>query len=175
MSLFGSSPPENQGGSSRSFAINNTSRSSLFDDDEPPRSRSATSALFADDDESGGSSPWDMPTPRKQKTRADVIRNLLPPSDVPNSYVEIFDKVVQEDGSGSRVTSGGVARTLADAKLGADEQARIMGIVAPSGGDSDAGLGRSEFNVLLALIGLAQEGNNGELSLDSVDERRQSE
>lgn len=136
--------------------------------------KSTSTALFADDDAGSDSSPWDLPTPRKHHTRADLIRNLLASSDVPDSYVEVFDAVSREDGSGGRITSGGVARTLAAAKLGADAQARIMGIVVPPGGGSEGiSLERGEFNVLLALIGLAQEGET--VSLDGVDERRRSE
>lgn len=170
MSLFGSSPPADHSGLGASTSFAN-SRSSLFDD-EPPMTRSTSSALFADDD-SGASSPWDMPTPRKQTTRADLIRALLPPSDVPDSYVSAFDAVARGDGQGGRITAGGVAQTLAAARLGADEHARVMSVLAPlqsSGGELS--LGRSEFNVLLALIGLAQEGEI--ISLDGVDERRRS-
>jgi sorting nexin-8 len=135
--------------------------------------RSNSNSLFADDDfgNDGAASPWDLPTPRKQQSRADVMRNLLPTSDVPDTYVEVFDAIVREDGAAGKVGAGGVARTLAAAKLGADEQSRIMSIVAPSGGE--VALGRGEFNCLLALIGLAQEGEA--VSLDTVDERRKSE
>ncbi|KAK0736400.1 hypothetical protein B0T21DRAFT_179371 [Apiosordaria backusii] len=169
MSLFGSSPPEASSGIGSSHFAN--SKSSLFDD-ESPMTKSTSTALFADDDPGSDSSPWDMPTPRKHHTRADLIRNLLPPSDVPDSYVEAFDAVSREDGSGGRITSGGIARTLAAAKLGADAQARIMGILVPPGGNEGISLDRGEFNVLLALIGLAQEGET--VSLDGVDERRRS-
>lgn len=168
MSLFGSSPPE------ESPHLRSDSRSSLFED-EPPMTKSTSTALFVDDDP-GSDSPWDMPTPRKQQTRTDLVRSLLPSSDVPDSYLETFDSIVAEDGSGGRITSGGVARTLAAAKLGADAQARIMGIVVPGGhGDSDGAgpLDRNQFNVLLALIGLAQEGEV--VGLDTVDERRRSQ
>jgi len=168
MSLFGSSPPEEAAADVLPSNFTD-SRASLFED-EPPMTKSTTSALFADDD-SSPSTPWDLPTPRKQQSRGDLIRSLLPPSDVPDAYIETFDAVLSEAGDGSRVTSGGVARTLAAAKLGADEQARIMGILAPAGG-GDITLGRNEFNVLLALIGLAQEGEG--VTLDGVDERRRS-
>lgn len=134
--------------------------------------KSTSSALFQDDDPSGPASPWDLPTPRKQKSRADLLRSLLPTSDVPESYIEIFDAVVRDSGSGGRITSGGVARTLSAAHVSADEQARIMAIIAPNGG-GDVSLGRNEFNALLALIGLAQEGEDP--NLDSVDERRRSQ
>ena len=134
--------------------------------------KSTTSALFADD-ESGPASPWDLPTPRKQQTRADLIRSLLPSSDVPDSYIAAFDAVVRDDGSDNRVTSGGLARTLAAARLSADDQARIMGILAPRGSSENVSLDRNEFNVLLALVGLAQEGEG--VTLDSVDERRHRE
>ncbi|KAK4164011.1 hypothetical protein QBC43DRAFT_211728 [Cladorrhinum sp. PSN259] len=170
MSLFGSSPPDSSSSAIGSTNLAQHSKSSLFED-ESPMTKSTTTALFADDDP-GSDSPWDMPTPRKQQTRSELIRTLLPPSDVPESYVETFDAVVREDGSDGRVTSGGIARTLAAAKLGADAQARIMGIVVPSGSSEEFTLGRGEFNVLLALIGLAQEGET--VSLDGVDERRRS-
>ena len=178
MSLFGSSPPADEPAPFKPAATKTaastpgTHSASLFHDDDRPAPRSSSAALFADDDDgSGHSSPWDMPTPRKHQTRADLIRNLLSPADVPELYIDVFDRVVEHDGRAGRVTSGGIARTLAAGKLGADEQARIMGLVAPSGG-GEPSLGRPEFNVLLALIGLAQEGEA--ISLDGVDERRRS-
>jgi sorting nexin-8 len=97
-----------------------------------------------------------------------MLKDLLPPGEVPESYVEAFDAVLGEDSGATngRISTAGVTRTMAAAKLAADEQARIAGLVSPTEG----GLGRGEFNVLLALIGLAQEGEM--VSLDSVDERR---
>ncbi|KAK6949771.1 Sorting nexin mvp1 [Daldinia eschscholtzii] len=167
MSLFGTSPP-NEAPSSGNPSM---ARSSLFDDDGP-MTRSTSDTLFNDDDfaGSGRASPWDMPTPRKQQSRADLLRRLLDGVDVPDSYIEAFDRAVQEDGSAGNVTSSGVTKTLAAAKLGADDQAQIMGILAPAG-DLDP-IGRNEFNVLMALIGLAQEGES--ISLDGVDERRRN-
>jgi len=170
MSLFGSSPSDDAAPVATANAFSD-SRSSLFED-EPPMTKSTTSALFADD-ESGPASPWDLPTPRKQQTRADLIRNLLPASEVPETYIAAFDTVVHDDGSGNRVTSGGLARTLAAARLSADDQARIMGILVPGGSSEHVSLGRNEFNVLLALVGLAQEGEG--VTLDGVDERRRRE
>ncbi|KAI0097113.1 hypothetical protein F4814DRAFT_443202 [Daldinia grandis] len=146
------------------------SRTSLFDDDDP-MTRSTSDTLFNDDDfGSGRASPWDMPTPRKQQSRADLLRRLLDGVDVPDSYIEAFDRAVQEDGSAGKVTSSGVTKMLAAAKLGADAQAQIMGILAPAGSLNT--IGRNEFNVLIALIGLAQEGES--ISLDGVDERRRN-
>lgn len=134
-----------------------------------PQSQSQSNSIFQDD--SGAGSPWDMPTPRKQQSRADVLRSLLPASDAPDSYIETFDNVVRDDGAGGKISFGGIMRVLAAAKLDADAQAKIMNIIAPGGGD--VALGRNEFNVLLGLIGLAQEGET--VSLDSIDERRTSE
>lgn len=132
--------------------------------------RSTTTALFADDD--ANDSPWDIPAPKKPQTRAELIRNLLPPSLIPDSYIEAFDKVFSEDGKAGKITAAGVTKTLAAAKLGADAQAKIMSIVGPENGSEELALDRSQFNVLLALIGLAQEGEP--ISLDGVDERRRS-
>ncbi|KAL2189265.1 hypothetical protein L209DRAFT_802696 [Thermothelomyces heterothallicus CBS 203.75] len=166
MSLFGTPSPEGSP-DVRSSNFGN-GRPSLFED-EPPMTRSTTTALFADDD-AGSDSPWDMPTPRRQQTRADVLRNLLANSTVPDSYIDVYEKMVAEDGSAGSISAGGVAKTLAAAKLGADDQARIMSIVAPGGSAEDVSLDRNQFSVLLALIGLAQEGEP--VSLDTVDERR---
>ena len=133
--------------------------------------KSQSDNLFNDDDmaASGTHSPWDMPTPRKQQSRADLLRTLLSGVEVPNSYIEAFDAAVREDGAGGgKVAAAGVAKVLASAKLDADHQAQIRRILAPGGEDVE--LGRDAFNVLLALIGLAQEGDY--LSLDAVDERR---
>ncbi|PTD11123.1 Sorting nexin mvp1 [Fusarium culmorum] len=163
MSLFGSSPTEDSPALSPPGPARRGG-SGLFDEESASK---PSNSLFADDDDSQDS-PWDMPTPRKQQSRADLIRSLLAGSDVPDSYIEIFDTVVREDGSGGQVTSGGIAKLFATARLGADAQARIMSLVAPGGGDIK--LGRNEFNVLLALVGLAQEGEI--ISLDGVDERR---
>lgn len=141
--------------------------------DAEPASKHSSNSLFADDEhDDAGGSPWGMPTPRKQKSRADLVRNLLPASDVPESYIEVFDVFVREDGSSGRITSAGVAKLFAAARLGADAdtQRNIMSLVARGG--HDVSLGRDEFNVLLALVGLAQEGEI--ISLDSVDERRRS-
>ncbi|KAL8403484.1 hypothetical protein RB594_008659 [Gaeumannomyces avenae] len=181
MSLFGASPPKGEEPSmSDSFA---RSRHSLFDDDDPNPS---SNSLFADDDDpSRTSSPWDMPTPRKQ-TRTELLRNLLPAADVPDYYIEAFDAVLrvrpqEESSSGDdapvkataqagRVGPEGLMRALSAAKIGPEQSSRILGIVAPSGGEPE--LGRNEFNVFLALIGLAQEKET--ISLDGVDERRRS-
>lgn len=167
MSLFGTSPTDD------SPALGNSamgkSRNSLFDDDNP-MTRSTSDTLFDDDvGESGDASPWDMPTPRKQRTRADLLNGLLADVSIPDSYIETFDGALADDAAGGKVAASGITKILASAKLSADDQARIMSILAPAG--DAAALGRNEFNVLLALIGLAQEGET--VSLDGVDERRQ--
>ncbi|KAM3084544.1 Sorting nexin mvp1 [Clarireedia jacksonii] len=157
MSLFG-----------ESVAAPNPSKSrlSLFDDDSP----TPGSSLFADDDDVSGGSPWDMPAPKKA-AREDLLKNLLPTSDAPDSYVDIFDEVLKEgNDAGGMLSSAGVAKVLSAAKLGADDQSRIMTIIAPNGQLHD--ISRNEFNVVLALIGLAQEGED--ITLDGVDERRRN-
>ena len=191
MSLFGSTPPDHDGGEPTMASTPRRQTKArgggggcgggggggLFDEQSSSQRTSSSNGLFDDHDGGGGggddSSPWDMPTPRRQRSRADVIRNLLPPSDVPDTYIETFDAVLRDDdgGSGGRVTSGGVAKLFANARLGPEAQARIMSLVAPGDG-SDVSLGRNEFNVVLALVGLAQEGDI--ISLDGVDERRAS-
>jgi sorting nexin-8 len=162
MSLFGTSPEDSGAAAAKS-------RLSLFDD-EPSPAPGAKSSLF-DDDNVPGMSPWGMPTPKKAP-RGELIKILLPASDVPDSYIDIFDNVLKSgDGEGGKISSSGISRVLSAGNLEADDQARIMNIIAPGG--QSTSLGRNEFNVLLALIGLAQERED--ISLDGVDERRRSQ
>lgn len=163
MSLFGTSPDE-----SSATPISSKARNSLFDD-EPSPAPGLKSSLFADDD-GPGSSPWGMPMPKKAG-RGELIRNLLPSSDVPGSYVGTFDNVFNGgDGQGGNIAWPGIAKVLSAGRLSADDQVKITNLISPGG--QQTSLGRNEFNVLLALIGLAQEGED--ITLDSVDERRRS-
>ncbi|KAM3468703.1 hypothetical protein MY5147_007672 [Beauveria neobassiana] len=175
MSLFGTSPIEENAPSTP-----NRSRggggAALFDNDTVPSLGSG--GLFVNDEHHGtgghgndADSPWDMPTPRKHQSRSELIRNLLPASDVPESYITTFDAVLRQHGDAAgRVTAAGIADVFATARIDADAQASIMALLAAGGNASDLTLGRGEFNVLLALAGLAQEGDI--ISLDGVDERR---
>ena len=152
MSLFGTSPPPPR-----------QTKSSLFDDE--PGTKSAGSGLFADEDENAGGSPWDFPNPKKNKAHRNVVKTLLTATDVPDAYIDVFDSLSEGNGA---VEPDQIRQLLVDGSVGAAEQAKIIDII---GGSSEA-LARPEFNVLLALIGLAQERD--ELSLDAVDERRTS-
>jgi sorting nexin-8 len=143
-------------------------QSGLFDDDPKPAGRAGNS-LFADD--AGDDSPWGFPTPKKA-ARGSLIKSLLPAEDVPESYIDAYDALLEH---GERVGSGlsldSVKKLLADSELPDETQSKILEIVSQPGQES-AGVGRSEFNVLFALIGLAQEGDD--TTLDSVDERKKS-
>lgn len=169
MSLFGSSPSEESAMPSHSKDKPSAGSSGgLFD--EPSSSRQSSNGLF---DADGDDSPWSMPAPRKQKSRADMVRNLLPGDEVPESYIETFETMKRESGK-TGINSDGVYQVFAAARLHEPAtQKRIMSLVAPDGLDGeDKYIGRDEFNVLLALVGLAQEGEV--ISLDGVDERRRS-
>ncbi|KAL1296544.1 hypothetical protein AAFC00_000049 [Neodothiora populina] len=153
MSLFGTSPP----------SVQQASKSSLFDD-EPGAKSSGSGGLFDDDDDTAaGGSPWDFPNPKKNSARRNVIKTLLPATDVPEAYIDAFDVLSAETGG---VEPEQIRSLLVDGRLGAAEQAKIIDMI---GGSAEV-LGRPELNVLLALIGLAQEGED--LSLDAVDERK---
>ncbi|KAJ5760308.1 hypothetical protein N7520_007464 [Penicillium odoratum] len=160
MSLFGTSP---EGPS----AAAQGSKSSLFADDSARESPS----LFADDDGDDSSSPWRQNNTAKRTARRDLVRTLLPATDVPESYVDAYDLVLN---SGDRVGSGvgltSVREILSSSGLSASDQGRILNLVVSADHESSGGLGRAEFNVLLALIGLGQEGED--LSFDTVDDHR---
>ena len=113
-----------------------------------------------------------MPTPKKT-ARQNMVKNLLPANDVPESYVDAYDAVLKaNDKTGMGVSLTGMKNVLQSSNLSSDDQSRILNFVVPGGQENINGLGRSEFNVLLALIGLGQEGED--ISLDGVDERKRS-
>ncbi|KAH7083617.1 sorting nexin-like protein mvp1 [Paraphoma chrysanthemicola] len=144
--------------------------SSLFDDDPKPAAKTGNS-LFADDLDSSDS-PWSLPTPKKTG-RGALVKSLLPASDVPDAYIDAFDAVLAAgDRAGSGISIEGARKLLRASGVSSDTQAKILEIVSQPGQEG-AGLGRNEFNVLFALVGLSQEGEDV-LTLDSVDERRQS-
>lgn len=161
MSLFGTSPD--------APAIQ--SKSSLFDDEPPARTGAKQgSGLFADSANDDGDSPWGFIAPKKQG-RGNPVKTLLPANDVPESYIDAFDALLDSgERFGSGLGLGAIKKLLGGTGLSPEEQSSILRIVAPSGQDEGSGFGRAECNVLLALIGLAQEGE--EATLDGVDERR---
>ncbi|KAL8717867.1 MAG: hypothetical protein Q9225_004936 [Loekoesia sp. 1 TL-2023] len=164
MSLFGSSPPEDP-----SQATREGKTQSLFDNE---RKTGATNSSIFDDGDGSGPSPWEMPTPKKS-AKSNMIKTLLPTTTVPESYVDAFD-IIHESGYGdgaSSITLAGARKIFEESGVDADEQDKIINIV--TGGQEPSGrLGRNEFNVLVALIGLAQE--HDEATLDGVDERRRN-
>lgn len=166
MSLFGTSPEEPS-------AVSSTQRSkaSLFAD-EPT---AGSSSLFADDTgDDSSSSPWNPQNNTAKRTaRRDIVRTLLPATDVPESYVDAYDLILN---SGDRVGSGvgltSIREILSSSSLTASDQGKILNLVVSGDQETSGGLGRPEFNVLLALIGLAQVGED--LSFDAVDDHRKS-
>ena len=165
MSLFGSSPD----GPASTDPVTQPQSKSLFDDEQVPVS-TANQSLFADNTDDDKNSPWGLPTSKKP-ARGDLIRTLLPADEVPESYIDAFDTILDSrHRSGSGISLEGVKAVLASSGVGSGEQEGILKLVTSSGNESE--LGRNEFNVLLALIGLGQEGE--EVTLDSVDERRKS-
>lgn len=142
--------------------------SSLFDDDPKPAGRTGGNSLFADDID-GGDSPWAFPTPKKAG-RGSLVKSLLPATDVPDAYIDAFDALLDAgNADGTGISFDGVKKLLADSGIPSSSQSRILEVV---GAQSGAALGRNEFNVVFALIGLAQEGDD--MTLDSVDERKRS-
>ncbi|OJD25426.1 hypothetical protein ACJ73_03203 [Blastomyces percursus] len=165
MSLFGSSPEDSPAPKANSTSL---SKSSLFSD-QPALGATSSSSLFADDPH-GDSSAWNSPNP-KRAARHELVKMLLPASEVPEGYIDAYDAVLHlGDKLGAGISVEGARKVLRDTGLSAGEQATILNMVVPGGRDLPNGLGRGEFNVLLALIGLAQEGED--LTFDTIDERR---
>ncbi|KAK4504655.1 hypothetical protein PRZ48_002616 [Zasmidium cellare] len=159
MSLFGDD--DFQPASRQSNANN---KSSLFDDGPGTPSKPTSSSIFADsgaEDQNQDESPWGFTPSKKKGTGSSLVKNLLSDSDVPESYIDAFD-ALQQGGSVSRQECEDLVR---DCGIDSQDRQKIFSIVGA--GDK---FGRGEFNVLVALIGLAKEGE--ELGLDAVDERR---
>ncbi|KAJ6129113.1 hypothetical protein N7512_001893 [Penicillium capsulatum] len=162
MSLFGTSPEGPSGAHSA-----HRSKSSLFADEFG----GGSSSLFADDDgDDGSSTTWNPQNSTAKRTaRRDLVQTLLPATDVPESYVDAYDLILN---SGDRVGSGvgltSVREILSSSGLTASDQGKIFNLVVSSDHESSGRLGRAEFNVLLALVGLAQDGED--LSFDAVDD-----
>lgn len=151
MSLFGD---EDDNTPTRSHT---RQKSSLFDDEPatPSRKKAAnTSSIFADADEND--TPWG--SVGKKQRGGSLVKSLLADVDVPELYIDTFDELQR----GGKVQDA--KQLLRDSGIEAADQDKILSIVG------SGELGRGEFNVLLALIGLAQEGE--ELGLDAVDDRR---
>ena len=167
MSLFGSSRDD----SSSSKPAASPDPKSLFSDDRAPTTVSGSS-LF-DDQNENGDSPWSMPTPKKSG-KADLAKTLLPASDVPESYIDAYDILLESgyrEGAGS-ISFAGAKKIFEGSGLSGVDQKKILNIV--TGGQEPAGgLNRNQVNVLLALTGLSQEKE--EATLDGVDERRKGE
>ncbi|OXV09513.1 hypothetical protein Egran_02722 [Elaphomyces granulatus] len=163
MSLFGDSPEA----ASEANSSHVTGSASLFADDPIPGSR-AGSALFADEPPSSDS-PWDFPPP-KRTGRQDVVKTLLPTTDVPESYIDAYDLILDSGDRVAGLSLTNVREILTTSGLKSGDQVKILNLVIPNGLENPGGLGRNEFNVLLALVGLSQEGE--EVTFDAVDERR---
>ena len=174
MSLFGTSPDDGPPSNRDS-----RTKSSLFADDDhtTPGFGGSSSSLFNDDDhDAGTSSPWgsNNPAPKRAARRGrELVKTLLRPGDVPEEYVDAFDGMLRgEGGGGGEVSVEGVKRMMESTGLDEDVRKRILGMVVGEEGEREE-VGRAEFNVLFALVGLALEGED--VTFDGVDERRKSE
>lgn len=144
---------------------------SLFD--SPPDSVSggvrSSGGLFGDEDTSGD--PWSLPAPRTGgKKTGPSASTLLNSTDTPDAYGVLFS---QAGPSGDRITFTNLRKMLDNSGLSSAVIDRIVELVLPSSSEFDRverGVSRGEFNVAMALIALAQEGED--ITLDSVDERK---
>jgi len=138
--------------------------SNLFDDEPTPAALKTSANLFADDD-----SPWGR-TPKKSD-KANLVKNLPSGVEVPDSYIDAYDALLaEEEPSSGGISANSVNKILGQSGIDAESKNQIKGVLGLKEGSR--GLGRGEFNVLMALVGLAQEGE--ETTLDGVDERRRS-
>ncbi|KAF2863215.1 sorting nexin mvp1 [Piedraia hortae CBS 480.64] len=151
MSLFGDTD-ESDGGP----------KSSLFANNPPPTTKSTS--MFGDTSTDDG--PWGFTPTKRSVGNRELIKSLLAEASIPDAYIDRFDQL-QTNGS---VPAEDCRKLLEDCSLELQQEERVWKLLSDNGNVPT--LGRSEFNVLLALIGLAQQGE--ETSLDGVDERKQN-
>ncbi|KAF3903481.1 hypothetical protein ABW20_dc0107769 [Dactylellina cionopaga] len=174
MSLFGSSPPN-------SSPVRN--RNSLFDDDDAAISgvgvgvggssnnnNVPNSSLF--DDGLGGGSPWSMPTPRSKRSgsNSEMIKNVMRGATIPDEYIDLFDDIHSDAGA---VTAGGLERLLGESRVKTSDWDRILDLVAGRNRDDSTIVNREAFHVFLALVALAEDGDDY-LGFDAVDDRKRN-
>ncbi|KAL7272015.1 Sorting nexin mvp1 [Rhizina undulata] len=157
MSLFGESPPGSR------------DRNSLFAEFMSPAD-AASNSLFDD-----GADAWStgaFPSPRQPGSRnpEDIIKALITTenANVPEEYVHIYDILLNRYGLDGGVSAEGVRAVLEEAMVESTIRKRILEVVV-RGRDK---VWREEVNVLLAMVGLAQEGDD--VSIDGVDDRRKN-
>lgn len=158
MSLFGDSPPAAR------------SRSSLFADDDFTTATPGSGSLFDD----SGPDPWSsgLPVPRRG-AESDIAKTLLTADNakLPEDYVDYFESLLAQYGTvNGEISAEGVGRVLQEGGVDQNARERIWGVIMRGAKES---ISRDEVNVLLAMVGLAQEGD--EISIDGVDDRRRSE
>lgn len=103
----------------------------------------------------------------------DIVKNLLTPSNanLPEEYVDYFDSLLAQYGTlDDMISAEGVRKILEEGEISESAIGRIWGVIMKGAKES---INRDEVNVLLAMVGLAQEGD--EISIDGVDDRRRSE
>lgn len=159
MSIFGDSPPPAA-----------RSRSSLFADDDFTTATPGSGSLFDD----SGPDPWStgLPVPRRGLDN-DIVKTLLTAdnANLPEDYVDYFDSLLAQYGTpNGSVSAEGVGKVLDEGGVDQSARERIWAVVMKGAKES---INRDEVNVLLAMVGLAQEGD--EISIDGVDDRRRSE
>ncbi|RVD86565.1 uncharacterized protein DFL_004834 [Arthrobotrys flagrans] len=169
MALFGSSPTD-------ASPVRN--RSSLFDDDDVGRASGSNnnatdgprSSLF--DDGLGGGSPWGMPTPRSKRSgsNSEMIRNVMRGATIPEEYIDLFDEILSVTGA---VTVGALERLLGESQVKTSDWDRILDLIAGRNRDDGTVINREAFNVFLALVALAEDGDEY-LGFDAVDDRKRN-
>ncbi|KAF3140816.1 Sorting nexin mvp1, partial [Orbilia oligospora] len=170
MSLFGSSPTD-------ASPVRN--RNGLFDDDDVGHGSGSNnnnnsggprSSLF--DDGLGGGSPWSMPTPRNKRSESnsEMIRNVMRGATVPEEYIDLFDEILSATGA---VTVGAMERLLGESQVKTSDWDRILDLIAGRNRDDGTVVNREAFNVFLALVALAEDGDEY-LGFDAVDDRKRS-
>ncbi|KAF8465330.1 hypothetical protein BDZ91DRAFT_776676 [Kalaharituber pfeilii] len=179
MSLFGNSPPaspranplfpddvDHKGGGLGGDILRTSSQ---------PVNVGGGGGLF---DDMGDGDIWALPAPR---SHTGLIKTLLTEanSNLPAAYGEMFERVMADypaGGFAGGISPAGVKRILEEAGLDEDSGTgrRIKETIIPPGISPgvEVSVGKGEFNVLLAMVGLAQEGED--VSIDGVDDRRKN-
>ncbi|ODQ55147.1 hypothetical protein SAICODRAFT_17546 [Saitoella complicata NRRL Y-17804] len=131
--------------------------SALFGDDDGHRAPSSLFGSSADEHD-----PWGLPVPKSRKRRH--VGSLLDGVTLPDIYEQAY---VAANPRPSGILPLSSLRTILDSShLAPHVLNKLLTLVLPDDGE----IGRGEFVVAMALVGLAQEGED--VTLDGVHERR---
>jgi len=115
-----------------------------------------------------------MPSPQSSRRRGgsntDTIKKVMRGANVPDEYHDLYDSLSRDTGS---LTVTQLKGLFEQSSVPLEVRDKILGLVAGRSRDEGTTVGKDAVIVFLALVGLAEEGEE-DLGFDAVDDRKRS-